>query len=133
MNDSSHYRPLPFMSATWCWIFIFSLPHESLALHYIGYHRAATQNVFKSLENGYVHAEGISQNCQLWKIHFGTLSTFSESVLSFAQRLVSGHLSHNYYALWPHRLPLILRKTALELPCFQRHECPLPSTFQYSV
>ena len=79
------------------------------------------------MENGCIHTEDISQNRQLWKIHFGTLSTFSKSVLSFAQRLVSGHLSHNCYALWPRCLPPILRKTALEPPSFQQHECPLPS------
>lgn len=133
MDDDSHYWPLPFMSAMWYWIFIFSLLHEPLALHYVGYHKTATQNVFKSSENGYIHAEDISQNHQLWKIHFGTPSTFTKSVPSFAQTLVSGHLSLNYYALWPHCLPPILRKTALELPSFQQHECPLPSTIQYSV
>lgn len=27
------------------------------------------------MEDGHIHTEGISQNCQLWKIHFSILST----------------------------------------------------------
>lgn len=54
-------------------------------------HKAATQNVFKYLENSYMHMEDISQNCQLWKIHSGNRSTFSRSVMSFAQGLVLSH------------------------------------------
>lgn len=112
-----------------CWIFIFWLLHATLALHYVPYPKTSTQNVLKSLENSYMSREGISRNCQLWKIHFGTPGIFSKSMMPFAQGLVSCHLSLNYYTLWPHCISPSLRKPALSSPSFQQHECPLPLLF----